>query len=182
MGEELADLAASAALSRDGARSSPGQVNPGSGVAPRGAPVVRPSTLPADERFGLLAVTGSAERDRGFSLQVDAGVVLLRWTPGVHITGPLAAEAMATVNDLNGDQKRPLLVDMSGTARLTREARETFRRDCQVSRMAIVGTSAVDKVIANFGMRVTTIEIPSRYFTSVPAALAWLRDGEPSRS
>jgi hypothetical protein len=85
---------------------------------------------------------------------------------------------MATVNVLNGARKRPLLVDMSGTARLTREARETFRRDCQVSRLAIVGTSAVDKVIANFGMRVTTIAIPSRFFTSLPAALAWLREHE----
>lgn len=42
--------------------------------------------------------------------------------------------------------------------------------------MAIVGRSAVDKVIANFGLRVTTIDIPSRFFTSVSAGLAWLRD------
>ena len=44
--------------------------------------------------------------------------------------------------------------------------------------MAIVGTSAVDKVIANFGLRVTVIDIPSRFFTSVPLALAWLREHE----
>jgi hypothetical protein len=119
---------------------------------------------------------GSARQDGGFTLHVDAGVVHLRWTPGGQITGPMAAEAMATVNGLNGEHRRPLLVDMSGTVRLTRDARETFQRDCQVSRMAIVGTSPVDKVIANFSLRVTAPVIPSRFFTSVPAALAWLRD------
>lgn len=120
----------------------------------------------------------SADGDPAFSLEVDAGVVVLRWMPGGHITGPLAAEAMDTVDRLNGDHKRPLLVDMTGTAKLTREARATFQRDCQVSQMAIVGTSAVDKVIANFGLRVTVIDIPSRYFTSLPPALAWLRNHE----
>lgn len=114
-------------------------------------------------------MTGSKERDREFSLHIDGGIVVVRWTPGVHITGPLAVEAMATINELNGEHKRPLLVDMSGTRQLTREARETLRRDCQVSRMAIVGSSAVHKVIADFVMRVTTLEIPSRYFTSGPA-------------
>jgi hypothetical protein len=114
----------------------------------------------------------------GFALEVDAGVVLLRWQPGVDITAPLAAEAMAAVDRLNGDHKRPLLVDMTGTAKLTRDARGTFQRDCQVSRMAIVGTSAVDKVIANFGLRVTVIDIPSRFFTSISAALVWLRNHE----
>lgn len=127
------------------------------------------------ELFGLLVVTGSAERQPTFALTVEAGIVLLRWTPGVHITGPLAAEAMAAVDRLNADHKRPLLVDMTGTANLARAARAAFGGDCQVLRMAIVGSSPVDKVIANFGLRVSTIAIPSRYFNSVPAALAWLR-------
>lgn len=125
-------------------------------------------------------MTGSAESGPAFSLSVEAGVVLLRWAPGIHITGPLATEAMVTVDELNGDHKRPLLVDMTGTANLDRAARMAFGGECQVSRMAIVGSSPVDKVIANFGLRVSTIDIPSRYFTSVPAGLAWLRDHEAS--
>lgn len=123
-------------------------------------------------------MSDSAERTVAFSLRVEAGVVFLCWTPGVHITGPLADEAMATVDELNADGKRPLLVDMTGTGKLTREARVTFRRECQVSRMALVGHSAVDRVIASFGLRVTTIDTPSRFFTSVPDALVWLLDGD----
>ncbi len=123
-------------------------------------------------------MTRSADGVPVFSLDVDAGVVLLRWTPGANISGRLAAEAMDAVDRLNGDHKRPLLVDMTGTATLTRDARGAFGRDCQVSQMAIVGTSAVDKVIANFGLRVGVIDIPARYFTSLPVALTWLREHE----
>ncbi len=138
------------------------------GTRTNGARAVRASTL--------RAVSESAERTTAYSLNVDEGVVLLRWTPGVHITGPLAAEAMTTVDQLNGDHTRPLLVDMTGTGKLTREARETFRRKCQVSRMALVGQSAVDRVIASFGLRVTTIATPARFFVDVPTAMTWLRE------
>jgi hypothetical protein len=94
----------------------------------------------------------------------------------VHITGPLAAEAMALVDRLNGEDKRPLLVDMRGIATLARDARAAFERDCQVSRMAVVGSSPVDRVIAHFGLQVSSTTMPSRYFDSAPAALSWLQD------
>jgi hypothetical protein len=113
-----------------------------------------------------------------FSLHVDGGIVVVRWSPGVEITGRLATEAMDTVDELNGDYKRPLLVDLTGTANVTREARGAFSRECQVSRMALVGRSAVDRVLANFALKVNSIAIPSRFFTSLPAALAWLREHE----
>ncbi len=109
-----------------------------------------------------------------FSVELDSDIVVLQWAPGVVITGPRAAEAMAAVNRLNGDRTRPLLVDMTGTAKLTREARETFREDVLVSRMALVGESSVDRVIANFGLRVSSLRFPARYFTSVTAGMAWL--------
>jgi hypothetical protein len=44
--------------------------------------------------------------------------------------------------------------------------------------MALVGRSAVDRVLANFAVKVSSIAIPSRFFTSLPAALAWLREHE----
>jgi hypothetical protein len=116
--------------------------------------------------------------DNAFSLHVDGGIVVVRWTAGVEITGQLAAEAMDSVDEINGDRKRPLLVDMTGTATVSREARSVFSRECQVSRMALVGRSAVDRVLANFAVKVYSIAIPSRFFTSVPQALAWLREHE----
>jgi hypothetical protein len=120
-------------------------------------------------------VSGREERDEAFSLVVEAGVVVLRWAAEVHITGPLAAEAMAVVDRLNGEIKRPLLVDMRGIGRLAREARAAFERDCQVSRMAVLGSTPVDRVIAHFGLQVSSTTMPSRYFDSAPAAQSWLQ-------
>jgi hypothetical protein len=118
------------------------------------------------------------EHGEAFSMVVEAGIVMLRWAAGVHITGPLAVEAMAIVDRLNGEGKRPLLVDMRGIGRLAREARAAFEQECQVSRMAVVGSSPVDRVIAHFGLQVSSTTMPSRYFDSTPAALSWLQDGD----
>lgn len=117
-----------------------------------------------------------AENTAPYTIEVDGGVVVLRWTPGVVITGSLAAEAMAATDRLNGDRRRPLLVDMSGTDTLTREGRETFRGDVQVTCLALVGRSAVDRVIANFGLRVSSLPFPARFFTSVSTGMSWLRE------
>jgi hypothetical protein len=125
-------------------------------------------------------MSSAAERDPALSVCIDpTGVVRLSWMPGLRINGYLAAEAMAAVDELNGDKERPLLVDMTGTAVLTREARQTFARKCSASRIALVGKSAVDRVIANFALGVSYVPVPTRFFTSEPAALAWLRDGAP---
>lgn len=114
------------------------------------------------------------------ALSVDAtDVVRLHWTSGLRITGELAAEAMTMVDTLNGDRERALLVDMRNTATLTREARRRFALRCTASRIALVGESAVDRVIANFALGVSVAPVPTRFFTSEPAALAWLRDGAP---
>jgi hypothetical protein len=120
-------------------------------------------------------VAGSAERDGALTVRVEDGdVVRLTWLPGVRIDAELAAEAMAVVDALNGDRERPLLVDMTGIATVTREARMVFTRECTASRLALLGRSAVDRVIANFVVGLNTPAMPVRFFTSEPAATAWL--------
>lgn len=119
----------------------------------------------------------SAEGDRLISVRVDPlGFVRLSWEPGLRITGPLAAEAMRRVDEINAGRERPLLVDMTATAELTRAARMTFAQKCSASRIALVGRSAVDRVIANFALGVSAVPVPTRFFTSLTAALAWLSD------
>ena len=114
--------------------------------------------------------------DAAFSLDdADGGVLLLTWAPGVTITADLAAAAMARVNGHNEDRVRPLLVDMTGIAALSRDAHRYFKQRSRISRIAIVGESAVDRVIANFGLRVSPPPVPSRFFNSKDAALVWLQ-------
>jgi hypothetical protein len=73
---------------------------------------------------------------------------------------------------------RPLLVEMRGAATPTPEAREQFGVPCTVSRIALLGESAVDRVHASFGPPGTVGRhpVPTRFFTSEPAALTWLLD------
>lgn len=105
-----------------------------------------------------------------------SGVVRLDWAPALRITSELATAAMTAVDRLNGDVERPLLVDMTGTAQLSRNARMTFARRCSASRIALLGRSEVDRVIANFALGVITVPVPTRFFTSEPVALEWLTD------
>ena len=102
------------------------------------------------------------------------GFLRLAWVPGVQVTGEFAAEAVRVVDEINGARFRPLLVDMTDTAVLTRAARVIFGRPCSVSRLALLGRSPVDRVIANFALGVTSHPMPTRFFTDEPTALAWL--------
>ena len=115
------------------------------------------------------------ERDDLVSVLLDdTGLVRLTWSTDLRIDRELADRAMTMVDELNGPLERPLLVDMTGTAQLTRSARTTFGRRCSASRIALVGRSEVDRVIANFALGVTRVPVPTRFFTSEQAALDWL--------
>ena len=112
------------------------------------------------------------------SVGVDArGFVRLSWDRNLRITGDMARAAMALVDATNAGRERPLLVDMTGTAALAREARMVFSRRCSASRIALLGSSPVDRVIANFALGVSAVPVPTKFFTSEPLAVSWLTDG-----
>jgi len=121
-------------------------------------------------------VADPAESDQVMAFEVEPdGLIRLSWGHGVRITGELARAAMARVDEINGRTENPLLVSMTGTAELSRDARVVFTRRCSASRIALVGRSAVDRVIANFALGVSSVPVPTRFFTSEPAAVGWLR-------
>jgi len=106
----------------------------------------------------------------------DAGLLRLTWARDLDITQPLAEYAMAAVDELCGDDRHPMLVDMATTASVTRQARGVFAKPCAASAIALLGASPVDRVIANFVLGVSSLPCPTKYFTSEPAALRWLGD------
>jgi len=112
-----------------------------------------------------------------FGLQMETtGIVRLRWIPGLRITGSLAAEAMAAVDQLNAGCSRPLLVEMHGTETPTREARRRFSERCSATRVALLGASAVDRVRASLAHEPGRVgyPVPTRFFTSETTAVEWL--------
>ena len=114
----------------------------------------------------------------------DEGMLILVWPRGVTITGPAARHAMDEVNRICGDTRRPMLVDMATTKSVAREARVVFGERCAASRIAMLGRSPVDRVIANFalGRIPPRPPCPTKFFTDRDQAYAFLRDGMNDRN
>ena len=115
---------------------------------------------------------------KGKVLLMPAGIIHLLWRSGVSIEESDARAAMAAVNEAAQGGEYPLLVDMANTASVSREARGVFSIPCAATRIALLGTSPVDRVLANFFLRVHIPPCPTRFFTARQEALTWLL--EPS--
>jgi hypothetical protein len=122
------------------------------------------SIPPADSRYESLTID-------------DEGFLRLLWPVGAKITGPSAKGAFDEVNRICGGTRRPMLVDMATTKSVAREARAVFGQPCAASRIALLGKSPVDRVIANFTLGVSEVPCPTRFFTDREKAMAFLREG-----
>jgi len=111
---------------------------------------------------------------KGSVLMRDDGLVHLRWEPGITIEVNDARAAMAKVNEVCQGTPHPMLVDMAAVTSVTREARGVWSIPCSASRIALLGRSPVDRVLANFFLGVHIPPCPTRFFTSRAEAMDWL--------
>ncbi len=105
------------------------------------------------------------------------GILHLEWDKDSTITSEDAESAMAAVNSAAGAEGHPMLVDMETTRTVTRGARAVFAIPCLASRIALLGSSPVDRMIANFFLGVNSPPCPTKFFTSRHMAVAWLQSG-----
>ncbi|MGF9648431.1 STAS/SEC14 domain-containing protein [Pseudarthrobacter oxydans] len=105
---------------------------------------------------------------------IDEGVLRLVWKPGTVLEAADVQAAMAKVNELADGAEYPMLIDMSNTQAVTRQAKSVFSLKCAASRIALLGSSPVNRVIANFAMARRTLPCPTRFFTSRDEAMHWL--------
>jgi hypothetical protein len=105
------------------------------------------------------------------------GVVYVIWKPKGTIEGADAFGALAAVNEVCRGSEHPMLVDMALTESVSRDARSIFSTPCSASRIALLGSSPVDRLIANFFLGVHKPACPSRFFTSRTEAMGWLAQG-----
>ena len=108
------------------------------------------------------------------TVELRQDVVFLRWTPGVTIEGRDAAAAVTAVRTLSKGSRYPLLVEMAGTAWVTAEARRLFAASNVAPRIALLGESPVDRVMATFFLGRVRSPCPARFFTSSEEAMHWL--------
>jgi hypothetical protein len=104
------------------------------------------------------------------------GIIHLSWRPGIVLESDDVHAGMATLNEICGGSEYPMLVDMGVTKAVTRQAKSAFQIPCAASRIALLGSSPVDRIIANFTIERQTLPCPTRFFTSRDEALAWLVD------
>jgi hypothetical protein len=123
-------------------------------------------------------MAGDEDRSEFESLTIDKeGLIRLVWPTGARITGPSARAAFDEVNRICEGTRRPMLVDMATTKSVAREARAVFGEASAASRIALLGRSPVDRVIANFTLGVSEVPCPTRFFTDRDKAFAFLREG-----
>jgi hypothetical protein len=104
------------------------------------------------------------------------GVLHVRWIPGLAISEDAATAVMAAVNELSGGRPYPMLVDMAASASMSRGARRVFALPSTVARVALLGSSPVDRAMANFFLGIHVPAAPTRYFTSPEEAMEWLQN------
>lgn len=119
------------------------------------------------------------EGGKGSVLLRDDGVIHLVWTPHAKIDVTDARAAMAMVNEVCNGVDHPMLVDMALTETVSREARAVWSIPCAASKIALLGASPVDRVIANFFLGIHIPPCPTRFFTSRSEAMSWLL-GDPT--
>ena len=110
----------------------------------------------------------------------DGRYIHLVWNRSVRIEEVDAHAAMASVNVVADGSEYPMLVDMATTESVSRQARAVFSIPCAASRIALLGSSPVDRVLANFFLSLHVPPCPTRFFTSRDEAMAWLLE-EPAR-
>ena len=105
------------------------------------------------------------------------GVLQVHWISGLAISEDAATAVMAAVRELSCGHAYPMLVDMAAATSMSRGARRVFARPSTVSKVALLGSSPVDRAMANFFLSINSPAAPTRYFTGRDEAMAWIIDG-----
>ena len=108
------------------------------------------------------------------TVELDEGVLHLVWKPGTVLEAVDVHAAMEKVNELADGAEYPMLIDISNTQEVTGQAKSVFSVKCAASRIALLGSNPVSRVIANFAMARRTLPCPTRFFTSRDEAMSWL--------
>jgi hypothetical protein len=94
----------------------------------------------------------------------------LVWKTRVSLEVADVKAAMAKVSE---GLARPMLVEMTDIETVSHDARAAFAIPCAASRIALLGSNAVDWMIANF-RGAHTYPCPTQFFTDRTEAMNWL--------
>jgi hypothetical protein len=107
------------------------------------------------------------------TMELSDGVLYMRWKPGAYIGIDVARAGLAAISELCQGARLPMLVEIQGVTH-SAAARKLFPDPSNISRIALLGSSPVDRMIAMFRLPLLPAEFPMRYFTSRDKAIEWL--------
>ena len=120
-----------------------------------------------------------ARRTRSCSLWIDDDLVIGRFHDGANVCGDDARQNLAVLLELIGSGRAPVLVDLRGVHSQSAEARTVFAGPdaYRVSTaVALLIGSPISRVVGNFYLGFNKPMTPSRLFTDLDEARAWLRE------
>lgn len=116
-----------------------------------------------------------------FQVAIEDGLCVCTWTVGAEVTGRDAKDALAAEVAALAGRRMPLLVRLAGIRSMDREARQVFGAagpDTGITAVALVATSPVQRVLANFFLTLSRPPVPVRMFTDDNSARRWLLTGQ----
>ncbi|WP_336715255.1 STAS/SEC14 domain-containing protein [Arthrobacter sp. USHLN218] len=112
--------------------------------------------------------------DRFVMVCDHSSLIRVEWQPRLDVTTEDARNLLVRLEELSPNECRPMLVQLNGMASLSRDALRAFATRLNVSALALVGPSGVDRLIAKFFLDVHAPGYPSRYFEEEKEARQWL--------
>ncbi|WP_443110991.1 DUF7793 family protein [Arthrobacter sp. CAL618] len=116
----------------------------------------------ANQRFSLLPHSG--------------GYIEVQWDQGVTVSKKDAMELVRSLAKVSPALCLPMLVHLNKMISLSRPALYAFASGLNVSALAIVGPTAVDRAITTYFKEVHEPPYPTQYFEEVISAERWLLD------
>lgn len=112
------------------------------------------------------------------TMELSGELLHLRWAHGDVVTERDAVALMQRAKELSGGRALPLLVEITGVEWIDQGALKAFAGIWPLTRAAVVGTSPVDQTLASFYTGRHKPVHPTRYFTSMDDAMAWLEEAD----
>jgi hypothetical protein len=128
------------------------------------------------EAAGPRVVVRAEAAPDAFDAALVCGVLQVRWRRQLTVSNDMASGLVDRVDALCPAVCPPMLVVLNEMVSLSRGALQHFARGLNISSLALVGTSVVDKTIAEYFIRVHQPAYPTQYFETVDQARFWLGD------
>lgn len=147
--------------------------------SPQPMPPMMPEPKPRTESAARRLLTEHiiTQVDKGTVELRNDGIVHILWKPRGTIEVADALAAMVGINEVCRGAEHPMLVDIATADGFSLDARSMFSTPCAASRIALLGSGPVARVVASFFLGVRA-PCPGRFFTSRNEAINWLAQAD----